>query len=563
MFKLSNLPIGTRLALGFSILIGAAVTIAVVARIGLAEVQRDFKLLTEDRLVKVERIEHVKENVGHIATSVRNIVLLDDEAATRAEADAIRQAREHNGSALAALDKSITSDKGRALLEAVNATRAPYNDAVQQVSELGLQGQDAAAIDLMVKTLKPAQERYFVALDKLIDYQRELMKASAVETATTVSQVGLLLLLVAGGSALVGAALAWAITRSITQPMAQAVAIARTVAAGDLRSHIEVTRADEAGQLLAALKDMNDALLRTVTQVRGNAESVATASSEIAQGNTDLSQRTEEQASNLQQTAASMEQLTATVKQNAETARQAEQLASHASRSAAEGGQVVGRVVATMNDISESSRRIGDIIGTIDGIAFQTNILALNAAVEAARAGDQGRGFAVVAGEVRTLAQRSAEAAREIKSLIGASVERVEAGSALVNDAGRTMQDIVGQVKRVSDLIGEISAASVEQTQGIGQVGDAVTQLDQVTQQNAALVEESAAAAESLRLQAVQLNDAVSIFQVPGSAAAVPASAAAPRTPARDTRVPASRAPAASTAPGPALATPDGQWAAF
>jgi methyl-accepting chemotaxis protein len=342
------------------------------------------------------------------------------------------------------------------------------------------------------------------------------------------------------------------------------VAIARTVAAGDLRSSIDVQRTDEAGQLLQALKDMNDSLLRTVAQVRGNAESVATASSEIAQGNTDLSQRTEEQASNLQQTAASMEQLTSTVKQNAETARQAEQLARHASTSAAEGGQVVDRVVTTMSDISQSSRRIGDIIGTIDGIAFQTNILALNAAVEAARAGEQGRGFAVVAGEVRTLAQRSAEAAKEIKALIGASVERVEAGSALVNDAGRTMQDIVGQVKRVSDLIAEISAASVEQTQGIGQIGDAVTQLDQVTQQNAALVEESAAAAESLRLQAAQLNEAVAIFQVPGQAAAAPVVAAQPTTipgaaPARRAVAPAAR----TTRAQPAMADTGGQWSAF
>jgi methyl-accepting chemotaxis protein len=304
------------------------------------------------------------------------------------------------------------------------------------------------------------------------------------------------------------------VTRSITLPIARAVQLAETVASGDLSSQVVVDRHDETGQLLGALRHMNDKLVDIVRRVRDASDSIATGSAQIATGNTDLSQRTEEQASNLQQTAASMEQLTATVKQNSDTARQATQLAASATGVAAQGGQVVGQVVATMEGIAMSSRRIADIIGVIDGIAFQTNILALNAAVEAARAGEQGRGFAVVAGEVRSLAQRSAQAAKEIKNLISDSVERVEAGTRLVGDAGSTMGEIVDQVRRVSELIGAISSASLEQSTGIGQIGDAVNQLDQVTQQNAALVEESAAAAESLKHQAAALAATVAVFRV-------------------------------------------------
>ena len=312
----------------------------------------------------------------------------------------------------------------------------------------------------------------------------------------------------------VAAVLSWLVTRSITQPIRQAVQVAETVAAGDLSSRIDATGRDEVSQLLAALKRMNQNLTGLVGQVRGGSDSIAIGSAQIATGNADLSQRTEEQASNLQQTAASMEQLTATVKQNADAAREATRLAGSASDVAMRGGDVVGKVVAMMEEITVSSRRIGDIIGVIDAIAFQTNILALNAAVEAARAGEQGRGFAVVASEVRSLAQHSAQAAREIKDLIGDSVQRVEAGSQLVGEAGKTMNEVVAQVRRVSDLIGEIGAASAQQSSGIDQIGEAVAQLDHVTQQNAALVEESAAAAESLKHQAAQLAGVVAVFKL-------------------------------------------------
>jgi methyl-accepting chemotaxis protein len=316
------------------------------------------------------------------------------------------------------------------------------------------------------------------------------------------------------GALLAGAALAWLITRSISRPLAEAVRIAERVAAGNLAPVPAPASRDACARLQTALGGMVKGLVTMVATVRESSDSIATGSAQIATGNADLSQRTEEQASNVQQTASSMEQIAATVKQNADTARQASQLAEASSDVAARGGRLVADVVQTMDGISASSRRIADIVGVIDGIAFQTNILALNAAVEAARAGEQGRGFAVVAGEVRALAKRSAVAAGEIKGLVEQGVERVDQGSRLVADAGSTMQEIVLQSRKVADLIGEISAATVEQTSGIGQVSGAVAQLDQVTQQNAALVEESAAAAESLRHQASRLVEAVQVFRV-------------------------------------------------
>ena len=336
--------------------------------------------------------------------------------------------------------------------------------------------------------------------------------ARATYSHAYVWTIGLVMIVVVAA-----AVLAFAIVRSITRQLggepAEAAGLARSVAAGDLGVPIRL-RAGDSASMMAQLKVMQESLSNVVAGVRQNADSVATASSQIAQGNADLSSRTEEQASALEETAASMEQLGSTVSQNADNAKQANQLALGASSLAARGGEVVGEVVSTMKGINDSSKKIADIIGVIDGIAFQTNILALNAAVEAARAGEQGRGFAVVASEVRSLAQRSAGAAKEIKGLIGASVERVERGSSLVDQAGATMNEIVAAVRRVADIIGEISAATIEQSAGVAQVGEAVSQMDQATQQNAALVEESAAAAESLKQQAQQLAQAVAVFKL-------------------------------------------------
>jgi methyl-accepting chemotaxis protein len=386
------------------------------------------------------------------------------------------------------------------------------------------------------------------------------------------------MLVMIGVGAVVGTFAARSITRQLGGEPSDVVKVVDAIARGDLSSHV-VVRAGAEHSIVGAMAQMQASLARTVGQVRSASDSIATGSAQIATGNQDLSQRTEEQASNLEQTAASMEQLNATVRNNADTARQATQLAGSASSVAAKGGEVVGQVVTTMNEITESSRRIADIIGVIDGIAFQTNILALNAAVEAARAGEQGRGFAVVASEVRSLAQRSAEAAKEIKSLIGASVDKVEVGSKLVGEAGQTMSDIVAQVKRVSDLISEISAATSEQTSGIGQINDAVTQLDQMTQQNAALVEESAAAAESLKTQAQQLVQAVAVFKlvqgepshvtqpIPAASAATPS--AERRGPNRATNVvrptfaTAAARPAAGAVPAPHAKTGTEDWESF
>ncbi|MDR3481158.1 MAG: methyl-accepting chemotaxis protein [Burkholderiaceae bacterium] len=356
-----------------------------------------------------------------------------------------------------------------------------------------------------------------------------------------------------------GLVLALWVSRIVSKPLNEALKVAQAVAAGDLTSRIEHNANDETGMLMQALRDMNDKLLKIVSEVRAGTDTIATASAEIASGNLDLSQRTEEQASSLEETASSMEELTSTVKQNGENARQANQLAASASDVAVRGGEVVANVVHTMGSINDSSKKIVDIISVIDGIAFQTNILALNAAVEAARAGEQGRGFAVVAAEVRNLAQRSAAAAKEIKTLIGDSVEKVEAGSKLVNQAGATMDEIVASVRRVTDIMSEITIASNEQESGIGQINIAITEMDNVTQQNAALVEEAAAAAGSLQEQAASLSEIVAVFKL-DAAHIVRAAKAQPAPRASVVAKPATRLAAAKPAPthstGRALAKP-------
>ena len=413
------------------------------------------------------------------------------------------------------ISKDAKTPEDQAQLKTIVGHGGALLAASKKARETGAAGGDRAAVEAIVRNeYAPAVRSYLEAIEGFVKLQEK--KVAEAEAAAASARSGLMWLGAIGALVIVavGMAIAWALVGSIVAPLAEAVKVAEAVATGDLRSQIAPSGSNETGQLLGALKRMNDSLVNIVAQVRNSSDSIATGSAEIATGNADLSQRTEQQASNLQQTAASMEQLTATVKQNAETARTANQLATSASGVAAKGGTVVGQVVATMEQITAASRKIADIIGTIDGIAFQTNILALNAAVEAARAGEQGRGFAVVASEVRSLAGRSAQAAKEIKTLIGDSVDKVEVGSQLAGQAGGTMGDIVNQVKRVSDLIAEISAASAEQSQGIDQVGNAIAQLDQVTQQNAALVEQSAAAAESLKHQAAKMTEVVSVFRL-------------------------------------------------
>ena len=455
-----------------------------------------------------------------------------------------------------ALEGEISSDFGKALMADIAVKRSAYI-AVRNAYFDTLNGADMAGADAILdQRLKATSDAYSAKQRDLLNWQQGLvMEAVQAANATTKTQINMVIALAAVAIAL-AIWLGLRITRSVTQPLAEAVAISRDVAQGNLTRDITTSRTDELGDLLRALAEMKASLVHTVSQVRSATDSINTASSEIASGNQDLSARTEQAASNLEETAASMEQLTSTVRQSADAARQANQLAASASEIAVRGGRVVGQVVTTMDEINASSKKISDIIGVIDGIAFQTNILALNAAVEAARAGEQGRGFAVVAGEVRSLAQRSAEAAKEIKGLIGSSVDRVEAGSRLVAQAGQTMSEIVSSVQRVSDIIGEITAAAGEQSDGIGQVNVAVNQLDQMTQQNAALVEESAAAAESLNDQAMRLAQVVQVFRIDGllSPALRAASAPGPQVPPQKSLVPGRLPSASSRLPAAALA---------
>jgi methyl-accepting chemotaxis protein len=402
----------------------------------------------------------------------------------------------------------------QALLDQIKENRKVFVDTRDKMMKAKHAGNNEEASRIYDTALVKMGPTYVASIETYLDHQRKAIDAVAQAIDEDTKKSSVTLAWIGGLALLMGAVFARVLTRSITRPLGQAVGVAQTVAAGNLTSRIEVEGKDETGQLMQALRGMNDSLAKVVGEVRAGTDAIATASSEIAAGNQDLSARTEQQASSLEETAASMEELTSTVKQNADNARQANQLALSASTVAVKGGSVVSQVVDTMGSINASSKKIVDIIGVIDGIAFQTNILALNAAVEAARAGEQGRGFAVVASEVRNLAQRSAAAAKEIKTLIGDSVDKVDAGSKLVDQAGATMNEVVDSVKRVTDIMAEILAASQEQTSGIEQVNQAITQMDQVTQQNAALVEEAAAAAMSMQEQAGGLSEVVSVFRL-------------------------------------------------
>ena len=550
--RLNDLRISVRLMLGFGIMGALIVFMGGIALLKTATVQGAFQSVTDERIPRVALLNDVKASIYEIGLSLRNMVIMTDSGDVKKQADSVLARRTAIGEALQKLQADIKSEKGISLMGKILDARRQYVAGQVKYIDFVSAGRLDEAKPYLLSTVRPAQLLYFGAVDELVKFQQVLLQESGAHAnaavssiTTTVWSVGVLAILCACFMA------AWVI-RSITGPINQAVAVSQAVAAGDLNVQFEARGKNETAQLLIALKQMVGSLSQVVSDVRSGSEGVATASAQIAQGNNDLSARTEQQASALQQTAASMEELSSTVKQNADSARSANQLAVNASSVAERGGAVVAQVVNTMKGINESSRRISDIISVIDGIAFQTNILALNAAVEAARAGDQGRGFAVVASEVRSLAGRSAEAAREIKMLINASVERVEQGTAQVDEAGITMSEVVSAIKRVTDLMGEISAASREQSEGVNQVGEAVVQMDQVTQQNAALVEEMAAAAGSLEQQARELVSTVSVFKLEGADAAQPARSASPhKTPSRSVaRAPAMRLALAPTVRG-------------
>ncbi len=515
------MKVSTQLALGFFLLVLLGLLQAGYGLWNLRHMADDLRLLSEDRMVKVEKFAEVMNSSNLVARATRNALLQADPAAVKAEKQRIDESRGKVDALLKDVAQLTRDEQAHALLKAIDAAREPFRAGTDRVVELALAGKTADGTALLLKELRPLQNAYLKALDDAGDFQRTQARLTSERQQASAAQATWMTVILGVVVAAMGAGTAWLISRRLRRQLggepAEVVQIANAVAEGHLDVQVHA-RSGDTTSVVAAMQRMRDKLADIVRQVRNSSESIATGSAQIATGNADLSQRTEEQASNLQQTAASMEELSGTVRTNADTASQANALAAKAAAAAAQGGQTVGTVVATMQDIATSSKKIVDIIGVIDGIAFQTNILALNAAVEAARAGEQGRGFAVVASEVRSLAGRSADAAKEIKSLIGASVDRVELGARQVNDAGAAMQDIVAQVQRVNQLINEIAHATGEQTTGIAQVGDAVTQLDQVTQQNAALVEQSAAAAESLKQQAAHLAQVVSVFRLGGAA---------------------------------------------
>jgi methyl-accepting chemotaxis protein len=522
------MKLNARLGLGFTLMMLLLGLVAFLGVTRLAALDRTMLRITDNLYPKADAASRLSYAVMDMARITRNLILLTDAKALASNRAALDKDLEAIDADLAVLDKLVDTDKGKELLSSAHATGAEFIAFTRDVSALGLANENAEAKAMLYGPRYATQAAYLKVLEELVTRFNGQIRDAGTQTHQVYVEATTIVIATSAVAMLTGIGLAFFLGRSITRPLSRALAAADRVANGDLSEPIQVASLDETGQLLSALQRMQQSLAKTVGSVRGNADSVATASAQISQGNHDLSQRTEEQASALEETAASMEELGSTVKQNADNAKQANQLALSASSVAVKGGEVVNQVVETMKGINDSSRKISDIISVIDGIAFQTNILALNAAVEAARAGEQGRGFAVVATEVRNLAGRSAEAAKEIKSLINASVERVEQGSALVDQAGVTMTEVVNSIKRVTDIMGEISAASSEQSAGVSQVGQAVSQMDQVTQQNAALVEESAAAAESLKVQALELVQAVAVFKLPHEEHAGAASIATP-----------------------------------
>ena len=510
---LHDMKISTRLTLGFAILVALVSLMAGFGFLKVRTTNQSIGTIYADRVVPLKQLKVISDMyaVGIVdATNKVSVGIMAPKAAAKEVTNALTEAETQWKSYIST---TLTDEEKRGVAQATELI-AKAQPVIAQ-AKAAMESGDKDKVTSMVKPLYEAIDPMSTAISTLIDVQLKEAKSEYDRSTDNYNRTVVLFSVVVVLAIALASAIGWMLIKAITTPLNQVVNIARSVASGNLTLQIDGTGKSETGMALAALKEMQGNLVEVVSTVRVGSEGVAGASSEIAQGNNDLSMRTEQQASALEETAASMEELSSTVKQNADSAKQANQLAQNASTVAIQGGNVVGQVVETMKGINESSRKIADIISVIDGIAFQTNILALNAAVEAARAGEQGRGFAVVASEVRSLAGRSAEAAKEIKMLINASVERVEQGTVLVDKAGVTMTEVVTSIRRVTDIMGEISAASSEQAMGVQQVGEAVMQMDQVTQQNAALVEQMAAAASSLKALASDQVQAVSVFRLP------------------------------------------------
>ena len=527
-----NWKIGTRLAAGLGISLAFMIGISAIGITNLGKVNDNTRDLAKDKVPKVILAYEVIGGLNDIARAMRNAMLSKDPAVVKAELERVDKRKQENSARLDELGKLISDDDDPDSLskyKAVMDAREKYVVVQSKFVEMSRdESRHDEAVSYLLSAVRKEQSAYLNALTDMVKFQTQAVNQTSDEAEQAYQHSRNLMLALTALAAALAAWVLFVVTRSITQPLNNAVSMAQAVAGGDLTVRVACESKDETGALLRALCDMNESLSRTVGQVRSGSDTIATASNQIASGNLDLSSRTEKQASSLEETASSLEELTSTVTQNAEHARQATRLVLAASDYANKGGDVVGQVVNTMGAIKDSSGKIVDIISVIDGIAFQTNILALNAAVEAARAGEQGRGFAVVASEVRTLAQRSAAAAKEIKQLIGASVETVETGARLVDEAGVTMQGIVKAVHEVAQIMSQISAASTEQSSGIEQVNQAIVTIDDVTQQNAALVEQAAAAAQSMRDQAERLAQAVSVFKLAHQPAMRPSALALP-----------------------------------
>jgi methyl-accepting chemotaxis protein len=514
IMKLRNFRIGTRLGLGFSVVLTMLVVMTVAGHVMNAN--------SRENLIEGMRTANIKQVLANTmraallesAVEMRNISLQQDVQAMQANEANVRTQLKRYEEARARLEALGLRDAEKKIVSNIARIEKEIDAPFAEAMGLALAFDNEGAGKILATRVDQRHRQALTELNKLIEQQEAAVRTTIDQDAAVGKRLMMALSALCLLAVALGGASAWLITRSITHPLRSAVAAAQEVAAGDLATQLDVQGKDEVTELLQALKYMSESLRNIVSEVRSGTEIIAAASQQLASGNADLSSRTEKQASSLEQTASATEELTSTVKTNADNARQANQMAIVASEVATKGGAVVSEVVGTMGAINESAKKIVDIIGVIDGIAFQTNILALNAAVEAARAGEQGRGFAVVASEVRSLAQRSANAAKEIKTLIDDSVEKVDAGSMQVNKAGATMQEVVTAIRRVTDLMGEISAASQEQTAGIEQVQQAVTQMDQTTQQNAALVEEAAAAADALQDQAGTLAQVVGVFKL-------------------------------------------------
>ncbi|MCW7540141.1 methyl-accepting chemotaxis protein [Aquabacterium sp. A7-Y] len=512
--NIANLKIGSRLALAFSVVIALllltlAVGVSVVNRLGTV-----MDSVVDDRYAQIAMSNTIKSVGDKGMIIIGRLLLATTPEQTKKYNDDYAAVRAANTENLAKFEKMLNSPESKAIFEEQTKARKEYGVLVRKVFDLMAKGQRDEAMAVYQNDMPGPQAKYYALIDKMVDLQTKSM-ADDVAGARESSRLAKIQMIAASLVAmLLGAATAYYITRSITRPIQRAIDLAESVAAGNLTHQVQVENKDEVGRLINALQHMVQSLHRIVSQVRVGSDTIASAAHEVSQGNLDLSARTEQQASALEETASAMEQLTSAVKLSADGATEASKSAVAASKIAAEGGQVVGQVIDTMGSIATSSKRIVEIIDVIDGIAFQTNILALNAAVEAARAGEQGRGFAVVAGEVRSLAQRSAQAAKEIKSLIDASVEQVDQGSKMVEQAGATMNQVVTSIAQVSSIVAEISASSREQSMGIEQVNAAILQMDDSTQKNAAMVEQSTASAHAMNEQAKQLTDVVRAFSL-------------------------------------------------